>query len=424
MELQDTGERQVSPTIDGIRADHRARYEWACQYVRNRTVVDYGCGVGYGTWLLAEHAASAVGVDIDLDAILYAREHYGSTGAEFVNDDLAVPGLYHRSSVAVAFEMIEHLEWPQAFLTGLRADTLLCSVPNELVFPWTPNIAFHHRHYTPREFEELLNASGWEVQEFYGQLDHESPVEPSVNGRTLIARCVRADDPVGGRWKFLPPPPAGIQVSVAQPWVHPTGKSPETVMLCGLGPSKYELTEAMLQHDFSPPWDELWTINKGIDFLPRADVAMILDDVYDYATRHPAYGEAMRRFHGTIIGQTCLPHDGSIPFADYPLREVLAFWQAQGGSPQNWLHTISVGLIMAYAGFIGVRRLMLAGIDCSWPNRPDLSESGNAVVCYWIGRLEQLGCRVEINSDSTLNNTRNMGRYDWRPIYGLLRQPV
>ena len=145
-----------------------------------------------------------------------------------------------------------------------------------------------------------------------------------------------------------------------------------------------------------------------------------MDDVYDYATRHPAYGESMRRFGGQIIGQTTLPNDGSIPFTEYPLEAVLQHW---GMSCHNWLHTISIGYILAYAGFIGVRRLMLAGVDLSWPHRPDLSEAGNAVVCYWIGRLEGAGCGVEINSTSTLNATHMHGRYEWRHLYGYLRQP-
>lgn len=414
----DTGIRQVSPTIDGVRADHTARYRWAKDYVRNRTVVDYGCGIGYGSFMLAEVAASAQGVEIDPVAWQYAMDHYSATGADFVNADIMTykPG----SAVAVAFEVIEHIERPDVFLADLNADTLLASVPNEHVFPFDPRIKHHHRHYTPEQFEQLLNDCGWEVVEWWAQAGPESEPEANTQGRTQIAVAQRAGCPQGGTWRSLPPP-SQIRYVVPEKWRHPTGKEPKSVHLVGLGPSKYALTELMLQHDYAPPWDELWTINTGIRMFPQADVAWIMDDVYDYATKHPAYGAEMRNFAGKIIGQTTIPNDGSIAFADYPLTDVLNFW---GGSAANWVHTISVGYTLAYAGFIGVDRLFLTGIDCSWPNRPDLSEAGNAVVCYWIGRLESIGVEVIISGESALNQTSQRGRYEWRQFYGYLRQPA
>lgn len=206
-------------------------------------------------------------------------------------------------------------------------------------------------------------------------------------------------------------------------WQHPTRKAPESVMLVGLGPSKYELTEGMVSHDYTPEWSELWTVNKGIALFPRADVAFIMDDVHEYAGKHPAYGAEMRRYTeggGHIIGQTTIPNDGGIPFHEYPLQDVIRAW---GGTAQFWLHTISIGYVLAYAGYVGVKRLLLAGIDCSWPGRPDLTEAGVSIVCYWIGRLEGAGVEVVINSSSVLNSTHRRGDYGWRQFYGYLKQP-
>lgn len=418
----DPEERQVAPTLDGIRKDHTARYMWACPYVRNRTVTDYGCGVGYGTSIMAASAALAVGVDCDGPAVDYAREHYASAGAGFVLDDALEAAQRSECAVAVAFEMIEHLEDPAPFLKAINADTLLASVPNEHVIPYHAGIKFHHRHYTPEQFETLLNDCGWQVVEWWGQETHESAPAPNIQGRTQIVVAHRSSTPKRDTWRNLPPPP-DFRYNVTK-WQHPTGRAPKSVHLVGLGPSKYALTEYMLQHDFEPAWDELWTINKGIDFVPHAHVAWIMDDVYDYATKHPAYGAGMRRYvenGGNIIGQTTIPNDGSIRFTQYPLQQVLEAW---GGSAGNWLHTISVGYILAYAGYLGVERLFLTGIDCSWPNRPDLSEAGNAVVCYWVGRLEGAGCEVIISGESALNQTNQRGRYEWRKFYGYLKQPA
>jgi len=53
MNMENTGERQVSPTLDGIRKDHLARYKWAAKRLSG-CVYDIGCGIGYGSKILGD----------------------------------------------------------------------------------------------------------------------------------------------------------------------------------------------------------------------------------------------------------------------------------------------------------------------------------------------------------------------------------
>ncbi|MCX6644903.1 MAG: SAM-dependent methyltransferase, partial [bacterium] len=56
-DLEFTGERVVpgkSPT--DLVEEHRARYEFALEFVKGKKIIDIGCGSGYGTSMLATAA--------------------------------------------------------------------------------------------------------------------------------------------------------------------------------------------------------------------------------------------------------------------------------------------------------------------------------------------------------------------------------
>lgn len=70
------------------------------------TVVDAGCGIGFLTDLLAEHAGKVIGVDPSVESIAIARVHYGKR-AEFIQERLESFSEQHaRSADIVVANMV------------------------------------------------------------------------------------------------------------------------------------------------------------------------------------------------------------------------------------------------------------------------------------------------------------------------------
>lgn len=190
------GERQVSPTRKGIRRDHVARYEFAARTLPpGSRVLDLACGVGYGSRILAEAGHTVIGLDVDANAIAYARQHYAHERARFGEFDASQGSIeqFGAQDAAVCFETIEHIEDPRPMLKQFAQTCarLIASVPNESVFPWRGH-AYHFRHYTQVQFLALLAECGWHVTGWHGQAGTESEPVPDQNGRTLIATCERS----------------------------------------------------------------------------------------------------------------------------------------------------------------------------------------------------------------------------------------
>jgi 2-polyprenyl-3-methyl-5-hydroxy-6-metoxy-1,4-benzoquinol methylase len=183
-------DRQVKPTIDQIHPGHVARYEFAKSRVSGY-VLDAACGVGYGSYLLSD-VADVTGVDIEQEAIEYARTHYA--GPNYYVGDIEKSSVGKGYDWIVSFETIEHLKDPKVVLLAFReAPKLIISTPNELEFPFKPedhagSTYPHIRHYTPNEFEELLMTCGWKPVEKLGQKTKMSSVSRGT-GKFLVWVC-------------------------------------------------------------------------------------------------------------------------------------------------------------------------------------------------------------------------------------------
>lgn len=406
------GERQVAPTLDGIRQDHRARYEWVASRINaGDLIVDAGCGVGYGSRILADAGARVRGYDRSEQAVAFGQQHFAKDRADMT---LSVGDLYQtrfpaNAAAVCAFEVLEHLADPGLALRrfGEMSDTLYASVPNEDVFPYTGRILHHVRHYTRDQFADLLRANGWEPVEWWGQADRESPVEQEVNGRTLVAVCQRVSSPIVRGDEYDPDAELGKHLI--------NGRVPKSVAILGMGPSVQAYTDAATRH--GGRWgiaDEVWVVN-ALGGVLAHDRVFHMDDMAIQEARVDAQESSL------VAGMMrWMPHHPHVytsrAYPEYPhAREYPLEWVLNRVKVSPYFKGTPTYAV-AFAIALGVQEIKLFGLDFHYGNG-DIKkrEKGRACVEFWLGVAEAKGIRTVVPTSSTLFDMTEGGR---RELYG------
>ncbi|RPH52286.1 MAG: class I SAM-dependent methyltransferase [Planctomycetota bacterium] len=177
--------------VEASLQEHVARYRFARERVKGR-VLDVACGTGYGTAML-----DAVGVDLSLEALRYAKRH----PAAYVAADAARLPFGPIFDAVVSFETIEHVPDPERFVAEcLRVlkpgGQFIVSTPNrELWSPRSPKpLQRHHvKEFTKREFLTALQP--FSVQ-LFGQLLLDRRGAALWEGKELAKRVLRAFLPI------------------------------------------------------------------------------------------------------------------------------------------------------------------------------------------------------------------------------------
>lgn len=173
---------------------------------------------------------------------------------------------------------------------------------------------------------------------------------------------------------------------------------PGSVAILGLGPSVSQYLE-IAKRAGGRHVDEVWGINALGDVF-NCDRIFHMDDVRIQEARAAGRPESniaamlrwVKRHPGPIYTSCAVP--GYPGLVEFPLRDVAAkFGQAYFNS--------TAAYAVAYAVFLGVKRIELYGFDFTYPNAHH-AEKGRACVEFWLGIAVANGIDVKVPHVSSL----------------------
>lgn len=160
---------------------------WLHGYFRRDDIriIDIACGSGYGTEILSE-AGEVLGVDLDPEAVDYARSNYKNERTEFMvgnADDFTFLDSLGRFDAVVSLATVEHVADARKYMKWIRrvlnpgGVSVVC-FPSVVTMDWA--IPHHKRDISRRAARSLFRQTGFEIaREFYQ--NHKLDIRHLIN---------------------------------------------------------------------------------------------------------------------------------------------------------------------------------------------------------------------------------------------------
>jgi ubiquinone/menaquinone biosynthesis C-methylase UbiE len=140
-------------------------YEFAKKYISGKSLLDIGCGTGYGSIQLSESARHVTALDYDAETIRKNKERFSKVmNVVFIKSSVPpIPFPDDSFEAVTAFQFIEHIDRRREFLKeAMRVlkpgGILLLTTPNSVKsFARNP---FHVHEYTFDEIQHELEKTG------------------------------------------------------------------------------------------------------------------------------------------------------------------------------------------------------------------------------------------------------------------------
>ena len=166
---------------------HIERYRFAGKHLQPGVIADIACGLGYGSFLLANEFSNKIArifaVDNNESAIEFARRKYFHPDISFINADAITFEPEIKLDSVVSLETIEHLEEPGIFIENISRHLVsggrfIASVP---VTPSMDANPYHLHDFMPNRFRKMFFANGMKEIASMIQVQHYKPLSLLLN---------------------------------------------------------------------------------------------------------------------------------------------------------------------------------------------------------------------------------------------------
>ncbi len=156
------------------------RYLYSLKYLRNKTVLDCACGLGWGSFLISDHPQEILSIDLNREALDFANATWKGDKLNFIQHSaLDLESLGRKFDVVLAFELIEHLQFSDGAKLLEQANHVLTEDGLIILSSWFPcgekaeegqgqKNRFHLHLYSKEEIKDLLAKNGFSKPRFLG----------------------------------------------------------------------------------------------------------------------------------------------------------------------------------------------------------------------------------------------------------------